>query len=183
MDNWKDYLRERFPDKDFSVDKKDDKNNVIESYSIKSKNTSSQTEIVFEIFKSDTYKELYNVQFFNPNSPILNESNDKDNYGFDGQESTFNKENIAHLEDWLLIPITHGWTERTTYYSDKPVKTELIWFQRGKMTEIPLKQNYLEKFGCLTFPIIPVVIWWTNWKLKHWTEKIKVNEKIIGPMI
>lgn len=183
MDNWKEYLRERFPDNDFSVNRLDDKDNIIEVYAIKSNNTSSQTEIVFEIFKSDNYKELFNVQFFNPNSPVLNESNTKDNYGFDGVGSTFSNENIAHLEDWLLIPITRGWKERTTYYSDKPIKTELIWFQGGNLTEIPLKQNYFKKLGCLALPIVPAVIWWTNWKLKNRTEKTKIEEKVIGPMI
>lgn len=183
MDNWKEYLFDRFPDSDFAVEHIDNRNDIIESYSIKRKNSDSKTEIVFEIFKSDNYKELINVLFYNPNSPMLNESNNEDKYGFDGQGSSFNNENLIHLNDWLLIPLKYGWTEKTTYYADRPIKTDLIWIQRGKMTEIPLKQNYLDKFGCLAFPIIPFVTWWTNWKLKHKTKNVRVDERVISPMI
>jgi hypothetical protein len=183
MDNWKEYLFDKFPDGDFLVEQIDKGNDSIESYSIKRKNSTNQTEIVFEIFKTDDYKELFNVLFYNPDSPMLNESNEQDKYGFDGQGSTFDKENLLQLNDWLQIPLIHGWTERTTYYVDRPIKTDLIWIQRGKLTEIPLKQNYLDKFGCLTFPIIPFVTWWTNWKLKHMTKQVRIDERIIRPMI
>jgi hypothetical protein len=183
MDNWKEFLFNKFPDSDFLVQKTDKGDESIESYSIKRKNSTSRTEIVFEIFKTDDFKELFNVLFYNPDSPILNESNDQDKYGFDGQGSTFNSDNMEHLNDWLQIPLIHGWTERTTYCADKPIKTDLIWIQRGKLTVIPLRQNYLDKFGCLILPITPFVTWWTNWKLKHKTADVRIEEKTIGPMI
>lgn len=182
MNNWKDYLFEKFTDSDFVVEHLDDKYDIIERYSIKRKNSSITTEIVFEIFKSDNYKDLFNVLFYNPDSPIWNESNNEDMYGFDGQGSTFNNENVIHLNDWLLIPLKHGWTEKTTYYADKPIKTDLIWIKNGKLIEIPIKQNYLEKFGCLTLPLIPFVIWWTNWKLKQKPTKVRIDERVIAPM-
>ena len=183
MDNWKEFLFNKFPDSDFLVKQTDKGNEYIESYSIKRKNSTSQTEIVFEICKTDDYKELFNVLFYNPDSPMLNESNEQDKYGFDGQGSTFDSVNLEHLNDWLQIPLIHGWTEKTTYYADRPIKTDLIWIQKGKRTEIPLKQNYLDKFGCLVFPIIPFVVWRTNWKLKHKTAEMRIEEKTIGPMI
>jgi hypothetical protein len=182
MNNWKEYLFDKFPGSDFLVKQNDKGNDFIESYSIKRKNSTSQTEIVFQIFKTDDYKELFNVLFCNPDSPMLSESNDQDKYGFDGQGSTFDKENLVHLDDWLQMPLVHGWTEKTTYYRDRPIKTDLIWIQGGQLTEIPLKQNYLDKFGCLTFPIIPFVTWWTNWKLKHWAENVRIEERKIGAM-
>lgn len=37
MDNWKEYLFDKFPDRDFSVDRIDNKNDFVESYSIKTK--------------------------------------------------------------------------------------------------------------------------------------------------
>ncbi len=184
MKNWKEYLFKKFSDSGiFQVDLVDNEDEFIETYSIKRKDSHSNTEIIFEIFKSDNYTELFNITFYNPDSPIHNEENKLDIHGFDGQGSTFNDESIEHHDDWLNIPLIHGWTEKTTFYKDSPVKTELIWIQNGKTVEIPLKQNYLDNLGCLFFPFVPIVIWWTHLKLKMNKDEVKIDQRIIKPMI
>ncbi|MGQ7947580.1 hypothetical protein [Flavobacterium sp. WC2509] len=184
-DNWKDYFIKKFSENNiFDIQEFDVENEYVESYNITLKDKSSKTEIIFQIFKKDIpYLELHDIRFNNPNSPKLTENNTKDPNGFDGVGSEFNLKNVIDVEDWLNIPLNYGWKEKTTYYNGKELKTEAIWKQNGKISEIPIKQNYLEKYGCLSFPIVPFAIFWNSQKIKLFPKKIEIKIIEIEPMI
>jgi hypothetical protein len=183
-DNWKDYLIKKFQsDETYNVEEFDVENDYIESYKITLKNKTSDTEIIFQIFKKEIpYVEIHDVVFNNPKSPKLTEDNLKNSYGFDGVNSVFNKENLVNIEDWLDIPLKYGWKEKTTFFNGKELKTNAIWRQDGKIHEIPIRQNYLDKFGCLTFPLVPFVIFWNSQKLKMYPKKTETKIIEIKPM-
>jgi hypothetical protein len=182
--NWKEYIFNKFGDKStFIIEQIEKENKSFDIYRVTLINEKSQTEIIVQIFLDTNYTELHDVQFNNPNSPRLTESNKSNDYGFDGLGSTFNQKNLEDLDDWINIPICHGWTEKTIYYQNKELKTNCYWIHHGQTVEIPIKQNYLENLGCLFFPIIPLKIYLTDLKLKRNNDKVRVEEKVIEPMI
>ena len=183
-ENWKDYLVKKFQnDETYNVEEFDKENDYIESYKITLQNKTSETEIIFQIFKKEIpYVEIHDVVFNNPKSPKLTEDNLKNIYGFDGVGSVFNKENLENIEDWLNIPLKYGWKEKTIYFNGRELKTNAIWKQNGKIHEIPIRQNYLDKFGCLTFPLVPFIIFWNSQKLKIFPKKIDTKIIEIKPM-
>lgn len=181
MTNWKEYLQTKFSD-DKKFHMKEFSDNNFDVFQISSANNKSETQIIFKVFKNTNYSNVFNVQFLNPNSPILAESDSKDEYGFDGIDDYFSANSIENMDDLLDIPLRHGWTERTTYYNSKEVQTECIWQRDGKIIEIPIKQNYLENYGCLMSLFVLPMIVWTNYKLKN-SRKTSYIDKVIKPML
>lgn len=181
--NWKEYLLNKFSDeKKFKIEQFDREHISFEKFRVTSKDHHCETEIVFQIFKDTDFSEVFDVHFNNPNSPALTDSNINDKYGFDGINSTFNKENEDNMNDLLDIPLRHGWTERTFFYDGKEIKTECIWKRDGNLLTIPIKQNYLDNIGCLLFPLAYLKIVLTNHKLKNKT-KAKQVDQVIKPML
>ncbi|MFV1885501.1 MAG: hypothetical protein ACMZ7B_13510 [Balneola sp.] len=183
--NWKDYFLDKFSDKElFKVELFDLDDKFLENYRVTTNKEDSETEIIYQIhIDGIKYVELFDVHFNNPKSPKLTAENKSNNYGFDGQGSTFNEKNLIELDDWIEIPISKGWTEKTTYYDGQEVKTECIWTQDNKSEVIPIDQKYLDNYGCLLFPIVPFKIILTNRKLKRNIEKVTTVENVIEPMI
>lgn len=182
--NWKDYFFDKFSDREkYEIEHFDKGNKHIENYRVTLKYLTSKTEIIFQIFTEKIpYVEIFDVHFNHPDSPVLTSENKSNNYGFDGLGSAFNYENLADLDDWINIPLYRGWTEKTTYFKGKPNRTDAIWFQAGKTREIPLTQNYLKKYGCLMFPIVPFIILWNSKQLQWNKDKITTDVKVIPPM-
>jgi hypothetical protein len=157
--NWKEYFQLKFLNNpSFKVDVIEE--DIIEGYRITSAYDTSQTEILFKIFSDNgQYQELFDVHFNNPDSPDLASENSKNTSGFDGQGSTFNQKNLNDLDDWITIPINKGWIERTTYLDNKKIKTDCVWVQNGDEVIIPIKSHYLDGYGCLMIPIVPIKIY------------------------
>lgn len=183
--NWKDYFLDKFSDNElFKVEQFDMDDKFLESYRVTSNKGKSKTEIIYQMhIDGIKYVELFDVHFNNPKSPKLTEENKSNNYGFDGQGSTFSEKHLKDLNNWIEIPISKGWLEKTTYYDGKEIKTECIWTQDNKLEVIPIDQKYLANYGCLLFPIVPLKIFLTNRKLKRNEEKVTVLENTIEPMI
>ncbi len=181
--NWKEYLTYKFPNSEFTVERIDEDDKFLESYRITRTDNASETEIIFRIhIDGIDYVELFDVHFNHPKSPELTNENKNNDYGFDGQGSTFSQKHVEELEDWLAIPIERGWTERTTYINNKKIKTECIWLQRGKENAIPIKQDYLNNYGCLMAPIIPLKTFLIARKIRQHPEQVKIQEETIEPM-
>ena len=182
--NWKDYFLDKFSDKElFDVEQFDLDNSFLESYRVTSKSGESKTGIIFQMhIDGIKYVEIFDVHFNNPKSPKLENENKSNGYGFDGQGSTFNEKHLKEIDDWIEIPVSKGWTETTTYYDGEELKTECIWIQENKSEIIPIDQKYLDNYGCLLFPIIPLKIFLTNRKLKRNPDKVKIAENVIEPM-
>lgn len=183
--NWKDYFLDKFSNKDlFIVEQLDLDKIFLESYRVTSKNGECETEIIYQMHIDEIkYIELYDVHFNNPNSPKHTNENKSNQYGFDGQGSTFNEINLINLDEWIEIPLSKGWIEATTFFEGKEIKTECTWTQNNKSVTIPITQEYLEKYGCLLFPIIPLIVFLTNRKLRKNPTKVKVDKKVIPPMV
>jgi hypothetical protein len=183
--NWKDYFLDKFSNKElFKVEQFDLDNRFLESYRVTTNNEDSETEIIYQIhIDGIKYVELFDVHFNNPKSPNLTKENKLNNYGFDGLESTFNEKHLKDLDDWIEIPISKGWIEKTTYYDGKEIKTECIWIQNNKSEVIPIDQKYLDNYGCLLFPIVPLKIFLIDIKLKRNVDKVTLVENHIEPMI
>mgnify|MGYP001178210827 CR=1 FL=1 len=183
--NWKDYFLDKFSDKElFKVEPFDLDDRFLESYRVTTNQEDNETEIIYQMhIDGIKYVELFDVHFNNPKSPKLTDENNANNYGFDGRGSTFNEKHLKDLDDWIEIPISKGWIEKTTYYDGKEIKTECIWIQDNKSQVIPIGQKYLDKYGCLLFLIVPLKIFLTDRKLKRNAEKVTVVENVIEPMI
>ncbi len=183
--NWKDYFLDKFSDKElFKVEQFDLDDKFLESYRVTTKQEDSETEIIYQmLIEGIKYVELFVVHFNNPMSPKLTDNNRSNNYGFDGQGSIFNEKHLKHLDDWIEIPISKGWIEKTTYYDGKEIKTECIWTKNNKPQIVPIDQKYLDNYGCLLFPVVPLKIFLTNRKLKRNADKVTVVENVIKPMI
>lgn len=182
--NWKDYFIDKFSDNElFEVEQFDLAEGFLESYRITSKFGESETEIIFQMhIDGIKYVELFDIHFNNPKSPKLTNAN-KNDFGFDGQGSTFSEKNLKEIDDWIEIPISKGWTETTICFNDKEIKTECTWTQNNKSITIPIDQKYLENYGCLLFPIIPIKVFLTNIKLKKNSDKVKITKNIIEPIL
>jgi hypothetical protein len=183
--NWKEYFNEKFSDtKNFSIEQFDINDENLENYRVTSNDENCDTEIIIRLFKNKkSYLEIFDAYFNNPVSPKLTEDNKSNEFGFDGQGSTFNETNFIDLDDWLNIPIYKGWIERTTFYEDREIKTDCIWNQEDKTEVIPIKQNYLDNIGCLLFFLKPFKIRMMNRKLKLNPDKVRFIENKISPMI
>jgi hypothetical protein len=182
--NWKDYFLDKFSNKElFKIEQFDLDDKFLESYRVTTNNEDNETEIIYQMhIDGIKYVELFDVHFNNPKSPKLTDENKSNDYGFDGRGSTFNKKHLSELDDWIEIPISKGWTEKTTYYDGKEMKTECIWIQDNESVAIAVDQKYLDNYGCLLMPIVPFKIILTNRKLKRNTDKVKVVENVVEPM-
>ena len=184
LNNWKDYLLHKFPETIFNLKQFDLEDEYVESYKVTLKNNLSKTEIIFQIFKNKIpYVEIHDVKFNNPLSPKLTFENTKNPYGFDGVGSEFNLKNLTNINEYLNIPLKYGWKEKTIFFNEKELKTNAIWKQDGKIFEIPIKQNYLKGYGCLSVPIIPIIIFWNSQKIKLFPNKVKSEINVIEPML
>jgi hypothetical protein len=186
INNWKEFVFEKFGDNNiFLIEKKLHTNPHIDEYQVSIKDKSNETKIIFQLNNWNSAKwRIYNVFFSNPNSPKLTDSNRSEkNRDFDGEDSIFNQHNLIEIEDWIKIPLYYGWKERTTFYNEVEIKTDCFWIQDGNIEEIPIKQNYLNNYGCMLFPFIPIKIWLTNRKLKRNSDKVRIEQHIIQPML
>lgn len=109
--NWKDYFLDKFSDNElFKVEQFDMDDKFLESYRVTSNKGKSKTEIIYQMhIDGIKYVELFDVHFNNPKSPKLTEENKSNNYGFDGQGSTFSEKHLKDLDDWIEIPISKRW--------------------------------------------------------------------------
>ncbi len=181
FENWMDYFHYKFGNENiFSIELFDKEIIRLISYRITLKDKKCKTEIIFILFH---YLEIFDVYFNHPDSPKLRRNNQANKYGFDGVGSAFNLKNVKDVDEWINIPLYHGWIERTTLYDSQKHKTDCVWQQGDKVIACPIEQNYLDDYGCLLFPIIPIVISIWDFKLKRNKEKITVKENIIEPMI
>jgi len=183
--NWKDYFLDKFSDNDlFDIKQFDVDDSFLESFRVTANSGESQTEIIYQMhIDGIKYVELFDVHFNNPMSPKLENKNKSNDYGFDGQGSTFNEKHLKEIDDWIEIPISKGWTETTTHFDGKEIKTECTWIQNNKSTIIPIDQKHLDNYGCFLFPIVPVKIFLTNRNLKKKHDKVKLVEHLIEPMV
>lgn len=181
--NWKEYFDDKFSDKSlFIVEQFDKDNKNIYSYRITSTNENCKTEIIVQLFIDNDFAEVFDIHFNHPDSPIWTTENKKNNYGWDGQGCSFTLKDLIDSDDWINVPIFHGWTETTFYFDNVEVKTEVYWYPMENGT-IPISQIYLNNFGCLTFPIVPFVIWYKSWLWKNHPERMKTIERKIPAMI
>ena len=183
FNNWKEYIDEKFADKSlFVVEQFDKDNEHIISYRIKSTDHNCKTEIIVKLFIEKDFSEVFDIHFNHPDSPFWTEENNKNNYGWDGQGGSFTLEDLIDADEWIDIPLFYGWTETTFYFDNIEIKTEAEWYPQ-KNKPIPITQNYLSRYGCLTFPIVPFVIWYKSWLWKRHPERMKTIVKKIPAMI
>ena len=152
LKNWKEYFEYKFSNEDiFIVDRISSESKYIESYSVKLKDKSSETEIIYQLVKDkNQYLVLHDIYFTNPNSPALSKDNKNNPFGSDmGEADKFNIKNLMHTDDYIGIPLYHGWIERTYYYKKNENKVDVIWIQNGKSETIPIRLNYSENIGCV----------------------------------
>ena len=156
--NWKEYFETKFGDKKlFHFKQIDEDNQHIYSIVYQSTNEEIKTSIVIKILYSNNFTNIHDVYFTNPKSPKWTLENEQDSWGLGGQGSIFNSENIAEIEKWLDIPLNLGWTETTYFFDGIEKKTEISWTNGGNHS-ILVERKYLERYGCLMFPIVPFVI-------------------------
>lgn len=181
--NWKDYIDQKFADRTvFNIEQFNKDNEDLLSYRVTSTDLIIKTEIIIELLYERDLLEVYDIHFNHPDSPKLMEEHKANEYGWDGQGSDFNFENLKNADDWIDVPLKYGWTETTFYFDDKEVKTEAEW--KGKInSSYPIKQNYLDPYGCLVFPVVPIVIWYKHWYWKRNPDRMRKAIKIIPPML
>jgi hypothetical protein len=183
--NWKEYFKDKFSNtKYFSIEQFDKNDENLEKYRVTSIDKNCQAEIIVSFFKKDeSYFEIFDIHFNNPNSPKLTEDNKLNEYGFDGKGTTFSQKNLRAIDDWINIPVFKGWIEQTIFYDDQEIKSDCIWIQDNKEEVIPIRQNYLDNSGCLLFFLIPIKITIMNRKLKSNPNKIKIKKTELIPMV
>jgi hypothetical protein len=181
-DNWKDYFETKFGDKTlFQFKQIDEDNQYLYSIVYESTNEEIETSIVVRIFYADNFTEIHDIYFTNPNSPKWTLENEQNSHGWDGQGSTFNYENLVEVEEWLDIPLNLGWTETTYFFDGIEKKTEISWTNGGNHSII-IKQNYLENYGCLMFPIVPFVIMSNSIIWKIYPNRITKEDRVVKPV-
>lgn len=183
FNNWKEYIDDKFADGSlFVVEQYDKGNKVISSYRITSRDRTCETEVIVRIIIDDDFTKLHDVHFNHPNSPYWSAANKNNPYGMDRHVSIHTWKDLNHVDEWIDVPLFHGWTETTYYFDSIEIKTEAEWYPHEK-GPIVLKQDYLSGYGCLTFPFLSFVIWnrQSYWK-KH-PERMKTVVHVIPAMI
>lgn len=181
--NWKEYVDDKFADRSlFVVEQYDFANKVISSYRIASADRSCETEIIVRILIEDDFTKLHDVHFNHPNSHHWSAMNKSNPYGLDRVVSIFSWKDLNDIDEWIDVPLSHGWTETTYYIDSIEVKTEVNWYPQEN-GPIVIKQDHISGYGCLTLPIIPLLIWRKQVHRKKHPERMKTMVHVIPAMI
>ena len=134
--SWKDFFDLKTQDEKF-IKKIEIKGNL-EYHVIEEKQPQIGTEIILIYLRDSNYKDMFDVQFKNPNSPAFSLDQESNPYGFDGIESKFTDKNIKYMEEWIDIPLKHGWTEELVYLNNKHIFSNLAWLQGKEKIEFSI---------------------------------------------
>lgn len=139
MKNWKDYLADKFADTErFFIEA-----GMGYAFVVKDRTGKSSTEITITCGDSN-YLELADVRFRNPESPGWTLYEDTKGPVFE----IFDPEYRSRVDDWLDIPLKHGWIEEKLYVDGEHVRS-VVSFRRGTY-KARFSVNMLPE-GCLVF--------------------------------
>ena len=184
-EEWEEYINDRFPTNEFDIseDKETSSTNVI---TVTSKNPTLKTKIVFDFPTSG----LCRVCFYNPDSPLHNEDNEKERLRalmYSDYELT--TENLMNTNEYLKIPLHFGWTEQVTYYKEQLIKSEILYYDGIAWQTILIEQNlsWFDKAGCLisffAWPILYIQHRLVKHRLNKNYKNVKITTSNILPMV
>ena len=184
-EEWDEYINDKFPISEFDIseDNTTSSTNII---TVTVKDRTSKTKIVFDFPASG----LCRVCFYNPDSPLHNADNNKERLRalmYSDYELT--TENLMATNEYLDIPLYLGWTEQGTYYKEKLIRSEILYYDGVAWQTTLVKQNlsWFDKVGCLlsffAWPILYVQYRLVKHRLNKDNKNVKITTAQVLPMM
>jgi len=152
--DWKDWIFERFGDKEKYIIRFNEQH---AAYSIRSTNKKNETTIYFEFMNNEDNEVLYDVQFsendkednFRWPSPFTVDKEYKPSFLSQLKAGTrletslfYNEKFINRLEsEWLVIPLKNGWKEELNFIGTKIYRAKLK-INGGNGTDWDMNEKY-----------------------------------------
>lgn len=167
--NWLDYITDKFPADQFIINIEDFPEEKIDTITVTLKDGSSRTSLVFDIIDNDLCREC----FYHPDTVLYNAENNRErNRSLMVSDYELSDENLSAMDDYLDIPLYHGYTERTVYIKGQLRRVDLLY--NGHT--IPIYDN-TSAGGCL----LSMITWPFKFLKKPTDEEIK--DIFIPPML
>ena len=167
--NWRDYIADKFPAGQFNIHIEEDPEYKTETITVTLKDGSSRTSLVFDVIANY----LCRASFYHPDTVLYNAENDRERKrSLLVSDYELSDENLADMNDYLDIPLYHGYTERSVYSKGQLRRIDLLSYG----TTIPI-YNSVSAGGCL----LGIFTW--PFKLFQKIDSEEIKDISIPPML
>jgi len=181
---WKEYIEHKFPSINFTV--RLEPANSTETYIVTCKEGKSATRIYLELFDDSTCR----VTFDNPASPLSIKLGEEERQrAILYADYTLEDTQLLATDSYIHIPLYCGWNEKLTYYTNKLLREEMLYYKAGKFEHLHTNTyywNWYKKAGCLLFPIVLPALWIESRIVKRKISQgknIKIQSTEVLPML